>query len=148
MFSSSQRAPWRKTKNSASNFPTNIEENYSEMSLHLKVSLTDIARWFKNIQTSGHSLVRSLVRSHRSLICLLRTGRFVCTLHCAHSFARSLTYSRGLRFIDFIIDDNHIISSSYGKGNKTRKEKKKKYGNRKVDSHYKSVGKKWKWNYG
>ena len=39
----------------------------------------------------GHSLVRSLVRSHRSLICLLRPARFACALHCAHSFARSLT---------------------------------------------------------
>ena len=38
----------------------------------------------------GHSLVRSLVRSHCSLICLLRTARFACALRCAHSFARSL----------------------------------------------------------
>ena len=42
------------------------------------------------IQTAvlGHSLVRSLVRSHRSLVRLLRTAR---ALRCAHSFARSLT---------------------------------------------------------
>ena len=40
----------------------------------------------------GHSL-RSLVRSHRSLIRLLRTARFARALRCAHSFARSLTRS-------------------------------------------------------
>ena len=41
----------------------------------------------------GHSLVCSLVRSHRShrsLIRLLRTARFARALRCAHSFARSL----------------------------------------------------------
>ena len=45
------------------------------------------------IQTAvlGHSLVRSLVRSHRSLVRLLRTARFARALHCAHSLARSLT---------------------------------------------------------
>ena len=45
------------------------------------------------IQTEvlGHSLVRSLVRSHRSLPRLLRTARFARALRCAHSFARSLT---------------------------------------------------------
>ena len=41
----------------------------------------------------GHSLVRSLVRSHRSLIRLLRTARFARALRCAHSLARSLTHS-------------------------------------------------------
>ena len=39
----------------------------------------------------GHSLVRSLVRSYRSLVRLLRTARFARALRCAHSFARSLT---------------------------------------------------------
>ena len=39
----------------------------------------------------GHSLVRSLVRSHRSLVRLLWTARFARALRCAHSFARSLT---------------------------------------------------------
>merc|ERR1712136_322498 len=45
------------------------------------------------IQTEvlGHSLVRSLVPSHRSLVRLLRTARFARALRCAHSFARSLT---------------------------------------------------------
>ena len=44
------------------------------------------------IQTEvlGHSLVRSLVRSHRSLIRLLQTARFAPTLRCNHLFARSL----------------------------------------------------------
>ena len=37
----------------------------------------------------GHSLVRSLVRSHRSLIRLLRTARFTRALRCAHSFPSS-----------------------------------------------------------
>jgi len=41
----------------------------------------------------GHSLVRSLVRSHRSLVRLLRTARFARALRCAHSFARSLAHS-------------------------------------------------------
>merc|ERR1711951_261612 len=41
----------------------------------------------------GHSLLRSLVRSHRSLIRLLRTARFARALRCAHLFARSLTHS-------------------------------------------------------
>ena len=41
----------------------------------------------------GHSLLRSLVRSHRSLIRLLRTACFAHALRYAHSFVRSLTYS-------------------------------------------------------
>ena len=41
----------------------------------------------------GHSLLRSLIRSHRSLIRLLRTARFARALRCTHSFARSLTRS-------------------------------------------------------
>ena len=41
----------------------------------------------------GHSLLHSLVRSHRSLIRLLRTARFARALRCAHSFSRSLTHS-------------------------------------------------------
>ena len=36
----------------------------------------------------GHSLVRLLVRSHRSLIHFLRTTCFACTLCCAHLLAR------------------------------------------------------------
>ena len=50
----------------------------------------------------GHSLVRSLDRSHRSLIrslcpaCFARAlcpAHFTCALYCAHSFARSLVHS-------------------------------------------------------
>ena len=44
----------------------------------------------------GHSLVRSLVRSHRSLIRLLRTARFARALRCAHSFARALRCAHSL----------------------------------------------------
>ena len=41
----------------------------------------------------GHSLLRSLVRSHCSLIRLLRTARFARALRCSCSFARSLAQS-------------------------------------------------------
>ena len=41
----------------------------------------------------GHSLLRSLVPSYRSLICLLRTALFARVLHCAHSLARSLAHA-------------------------------------------------------
>ena len=56
----------------------------------------DFVRYFgrkqPRIQTEvlGHSLVRSLVCSHCSLVCLLWTARFTRALHCTHSFARSL----------------------------------------------------------
>ena len=48
------------------------------------------------IQTEvlGHSLVRWLVRSHGSFICLLRTACSASALHRVHSLARSLTHSR------------------------------------------------------
>ena len=38
----------------------------------------------------GYSLLRSLVRLHRSLIRLLRTARFARALRCAHLIASSL----------------------------------------------------------
>ena len=41
----------------------------------------------------GHSLVRPLVRSHRSLIRMLRTARLAHALRCAHSCAHYFTYS-------------------------------------------------------
>ena len=45
----------------------------------------------------SHSLIRSLVRLHRSLTRLLRTARFILLPSlarcCVHSFARSLTHS-------------------------------------------------------
>ena len=54
--------------------------------------------WRKNQIKSArwvlcNSFIRSLVRSHRSLIRLLHTARFARALRCAHSFARSLTHS-------------------------------------------------------
>ena len=41
----------------------------------------------------GHSLLRLLVHSRRSLIRLLRTARFARALRCFHTFARSLAHS-------------------------------------------------------
>ena len=41
----------------------------------------------------GHSLIRSLAHSHRSLVRSLRTARCARALRCAHSFTRSLTHS-------------------------------------------------------
>ena len=52
-----------------------------------------IAQWFKTAKNRDLQ-VRSLIRSHRSLICLLRTARFVRLLRCVYLFARSLTHSR------------------------------------------------------
>ena len=40
----------------------------------------------------GHSLLRSIVRSHRSLIRLLRTARLARALPCTHLFVRSLAH--------------------------------------------------------
>ena len=42
----------------------------------------------------GHSLVRSLVRSHRSLIRFLRIACFTRALCCAHSLARSRAHGK------------------------------------------------------
>ena len=39
-----------------------------------------------------YSLVRSLVRSHRSLVCLLHTAHFAHVFRCAYSFARWFTH--------------------------------------------------------
>ena len=41
----------------------------------------------------GHSLIHSLICSHRWLICLNCTARFTRALHCAHLLAHSLTCS-------------------------------------------------------
>ena len=48
------------------------------------------------IQTEvlGHSLVRSLIRSHRSLVCLLRTARFARAHRYTHSLAHSLAHGK------------------------------------------------------
>ena len=48
--------------------------------------------WLWNRRIS-HSFLRSLFRSYRSFIWLLRTTRFARALRHAHSFARSLTHS-------------------------------------------------------
>ena len=54
----------------------------------------------QNSQVLGHSLIRLLVCSHRSLICLLcpcactPLHSFAHSLHYTHSFARSLAHSR------------------------------------------------------
>ena len=55
----------------------------------------------------GHSPIRSLVRSHRSLVRLLRTARFARALCCAHSFTPLLSqtflssWDSGLILSDF-----------------------------------------------
>ena len=64
----------------------------------------------------GHSLVRLLVRSHRSLIHLLRTARFAHALRCAHSFARSLAHfltnaSTSYSFNPLCIDRSHSVTN-------------------------------------
>ena len=62
----------------------------------------------------GHSFIRSRVRSHRSLVCLLRTARFACALCCAHSFARSLlsSWDSEISLFDFEGVPNHCIPHS------------------------------------
>ena len=49
----------------------------------------------------GHSLIRSLVRSHRSLVRFLRTARFARALCCAHSFAPELLGQKNI-FVQFL----------------------------------------------
>ena len=71
----------------------------------------------QKIQTAvlGHSLIRSLVRSHRSLICLLRTACFARALRCAHSFARSLTLlTPSLWESEFFMSHNDLVLSHSG----------------------------------
>ena len=58
-------------------------------------------------------LDHSLVCSHCSLIRLLRTARFARALHCAHSFARSLTRSRAHGKAVFVTEMNALISYSF-----------------------------------
>ena len=47
----------------------------------------------------GHSLFRLLVRSHHSLIRLLRTGCFARALRCAHSLAALCSFARSAALI-------------------------------------------------
>ena len=65
--------------------PKRRERKKSE-SMHCGLEQTRIETY-----VLGYSLVRSLVRSHRSLVSLLQTARFARVLRCPHSFARSLT---------------------------------------------------------
>ena len=54
--------------------------------------LVETWKTFKSTRRElGHSLLRSLIRSHRSLIRLLRTARFARAFHYAHLLAHSLT---------------------------------------------------------
>ena len=58
------------------------------------------AQWFRKAENRdvntgpfAQPFASLLARSHRSLICLLRTARFARALRCAHSFPGSLTHS-------------------------------------------------------
>ena len=63
----------------------------------------------------GHSLLCSLVRSHRLLMRLLCTACFARALRCAHSLARSLTRSLALAHGKkvFVYEMNTSISDSF-----------------------------------
>ena len=69
-----------------------------------------IKEWTRRVL--GHLLFRSLVRSHRSLIRLLRTTCFACTLahSLTHSQARGKVYDRMTR--------NDLVLSHSGKERK------------------------------
>ena len=67
-----------------------------------------------DLSVLGPLLIHSLVPSHRSLICLLRTARFARALRCAHSFARSFTRSlRSLWEICFCLRNEHVDFISF-----------------------------------
>ena len=61
----------------------------------------------------GHSLLRSLVPSHRSLIFMLCTALFARVLRCAHSLARSLAHSVAYGKEVFVYELNVSISCSF-----------------------------------
>ena len=71
----------------------------------------------------GHSLVRSLVRSHRSLVCLLRTARFARALRCAHSFAPEVV-GRWNVFVQFSRCPELLWGRQAVGGRKRRREKR------------------------
>ena len=51
-------------------------------------------------KVKGHSLIRSLIRSRRPAICLLRNACFVCAFRHAHSLTHSLAPRlMGMRFM-------------------------------------------------
>ena len=66
------------------------------------------ALWFRLAKNLDHLLVHLLVRSHRSLICLLRTAHFARALHCAHLFACLFTL-----FIPKLLRKCVILSQNY-----------------------------------
>ena len=71
----------------------------------------------------GHSLVRLLIHSHRSLICSLRTARFNRALRCAHSFAHALTLElMGKRFTCLWIELNRRSPSKVAVTNASHKQ--------------------------
>ena len=80
----------------------NLQKNLLNMGSVSEPKEPRWAEWFRN-RVLGHSLVRLLVRSHRSLIRLLRTALFARALRCAYSFARLLTLLTpelvGMRFL-------------------------------------------------
>ena len=61
----------------------------------------------------GHSLIRSLIHSHRSLIRLLRTARFVRALRCAHSLAPKLVGQWNI-FVQFLKGPESLCIRSRG----------------------------------
>ena len=71
--------------------------------IHPRSPKTLWSRTTKNPDVLGHSLVRLLVRLHRSLVALFRTTRFARVLHCAHLFTRLLTSLRRLFILCFFL---------------------------------------------
>jgi len=74
-----------------------VKNRISSTMLTKKVSYRCALTWNDTKSTHrvlGHSLVRSLVRSHQSLIRLVCTGRFACALRCAHSLAALHSFAR------------------------------------------------------
>ena len=61
------------------------------------------------IKSTRRVLGHSLVRSHRSLIRLLRTARFARTLRCAHSLTRSRAHGKAV----YVDELNASISYSF-----------------------------------
>ena len=62
------------------------------------------------LRVPGHSLVRSLIRSHRSLVHLLHTACFARAFRCDHSLARLLTRSRAHGIFVNELHEFHAVS--------------------------------------
>ena len=68
--------------------------------------------WNKQEYRRKYWAVRSLVRSHRSLVRLLQTARFACALRCAHwfaHFAHSLAHGK---VNDWMSQNDLVLSHS------------------------------------